>query len=236
MDVASDKELFRLIDFDCWCTEVSEPWFQHYRGIEMWAVSSDDAASPSCAIETDELPHEWWSLESFRNGLIHAYCTDWFKGVSTGSLHIWWETHWNPMSDLSLHASFAFAGTCPQCRWLCLMPPRGYWAIRTQLWGPAPALCSRLSITYIYIYDKIHIHMIIDYRYVCDITCKLLNSKAGAAEHRVQRPTWKTSPAAGSLTKPCPAGKLAPGHFQRSTKVGPVDKPGDLGKAGSGLG
>ena len=182
---------------------------------------------------------------------------DWFKGVSTGSLHIWWETHWNPMSDLSLHASFAFAGTCPQCRWLCLMPPRGYWAIRTQLWGPAPALCSCLSITYIYIYtyyrymffllrpfgtvyiymyNKIHIHMIMDYRYVCDITCKLLNSKAGAAEHRVQRPTWKTSPAAGSLTKPCRAGKLAPGtHFQRSTKVGPVDKPGDLGKAGSGL-
>ena len=73
MDVASDKELFRLIDFDCWCTEVSEPWFQHYRGIELWAVSSDDAASPSSAIETDELPHKWWSLESFRNGLIHAY-------------------------------------------------------------------------------------------------------------------------------------------------------------------
>ena len=89
---------------------------------------------------------------------------------------------------------------------------------------------------YIYMYNKIHIHMIMDYRYVCDITCKLLNSKAGAAEHRVQRPTWKTSPAAGSLTKPCRAGKLAPGtHFQRSTKVGPVDKPGDLGKAGSGL-
>ena len=50
-------------------------------------------------------------------------------------------------------------------------------------------LLRPFGTVYIYMYNKIHIHMIMDYRYVCDITCKLLNSKAGAAEHRVQRPT-----------------------------------------------